>query len=96
MINKIYINKKKINILGPRHGEKTHETLATQYEISSSKETKNFFEIKVDDRDLNYEKYYSVGNSSKVKHKDFDSDNSLRITPKELKKIIISLNKNKI
>ena len=91
MINKIYKNKKKINILGPRHGEKTHETLATKYEISSSKNSKNYFQIKIDDRDLNYEKYYSIGNTKKNKFKDFDSSNSPRITYKELKKIIISL-----
>ncbi|MDA9697653.1 polysaccharide biosynthesis protein [Candidatus Pelagibacter sp.] len=92
MINKIFNNNKKIKILGPRHGEKTHETLATKYEISSSKESKNFFEIKVDDRDLNYEKYFTVGNASKVKYKDFDSENSPKITSQELKKIIRSLN----
>ncbi len=91
MINKIYKNNKKINILGPRHGEKTHETLATKYEISSSKNSKNYFQIKIDDRDLNYEKYYSIGNTKKNKFKDFDSSNSPRITYKELKKIIISL-----
>ncbi len=91
MINKIYKNNKKINILGPRHGEKTHETLATKYEISSSKNSKNYFQIKIDDRDLNYEKYYSIGNTKKNKFQDFDSSNSPRITYKELKKIIISL-----
>ena len=84
-INKIFKNK-KINILGPRHGEKTHETLATKYEIASSKETKNFFEIKIDDRNLNYDKYYSVGDTKKIKHKDFDSYNSKKISSNELKK----------
>ena len=89
-INKIFKNKKKINILGPRHGEKTHETLATKYEIASSKETKNFFEIKIDDRNLNYDKYYSVGDTKKMKHKDFDSYNSKKISSNELKKILKS------
>ena len=89
-INKIFKNKKKINILGPRHGEKTHETLATKYEIASSKETKNFFEIKIDDRNLNYDKYYSVGDTKKIKHKDFDSYNSKKISSNELKKILKS------
>lgn len=90
MINKIFKNKKKITILGPRHGEKTHETLATKYEIASSKETNNFFEIKIDDRDLNYDKYYFVGDSKKSKTNDFDSYYSSRITSKELIKILAS------
>ena len=90
MINKIYKNKKKITILGPRHGEKTHETLATKYEIASSKETNNFFEIKIDDRDLNYDKYYFEGDSKKSKTNDFDSYYSSRITSKELIKILAS------
>ena len=90
MINKIFKNKKKITILGPRHGEKTHETLATKYEIASSKETNNFFEIKIDDRDLNYDKYYFEGDSKKSKTNDFDSYYTSRITSKELIKILAS------
>ncbi len=60
-LEKILGKKKKIKIIGPRHGEKFHETLVTHGELKFAKEYKNYFKIFSDNRDLNYDKYFSKG-----------------------------------
>ncbi len=60
-------NKKNypIKIIGIRHGEKKHETLLSAEERRLSKDKNNFFIVNPDLRDLNYSKYYKVGNKKK-------------------------------
>ena len=71
-LEKITNKKAKIKIVGTRHGEKTHETLVSQEEMRSAIESKNFFRIRPDTRDLNYSKYFSKGK----KYKKLESYNS--------------------
>lgn len=71
-LEKIINKKAKIKIVGTRHGEKTHETLVSQEEMRHASESKNFFKISPDTRDLNYNKYFSSGK----KYKKLDSYNS--------------------
>ncbi len=72
-----YFEKPKslIKIIGTRHGEKKHETLVSKEEIVVAKEYKNYFQIPNDERDLNYNNYFSKGNIKKSKVKDYSSDN---------------------
>ena len=59
----IVLNKKeKIKIIGSRHGEKLNETLISNEEMVMTKETKNHYIIKKDNRDLNYNLYEKLGN----------------------------------
>ena len=87
------LNKKpKIKIIGPRHGEKFHETLLTKEEFKKTTNYKNFFKIISDNRDLNYEKYFTKGIKLQIQSKDYTSENTKRLnvsqTIKILKKII--------
>ena len=47
--------------IGVRHGEKTHETLVSEEEMSSAIDAGDYFILPMDDRDLNYEKFFSGG-----------------------------------
>ena len=80
------LNKKDypINIIGTRHGEKMHETLLSKEEKVLSKENKDYYLINPDLRDLNYNKYYELGNIGKVK----EDYNSLNNKPYNLKQTI--------
>ena len=49
-------------IIGTRHGEKLFETLMTSEERARSDDLGNYFRVNPDDRDLNYDKYFSKGN----------------------------------
>ena len=55
-------SKTGISYIGTRHGEKLFETLVTQEEMLKAVDLGNFFCVKADNRDLNYDKYFSKGN----------------------------------
>ena len=60
-------------------------------------QNKNFYKIKSDNRDLNYENYFSKGEKVK-KYSDYTSENTKRLTLKENIKLlrpIIKRNLNK-
>ncbi len=79
----IYNSKSKINNIGIRHGEKIHETLLSKEERIISDDLGDYFRIPADNRDLNYEKYFSKG--VKVPPSDeFNSFNTRRLEKQEL------------
>ena len=88
----------KIKIIGPRHGEKFHETLLTKEEFQKATNYKNYYKITSDSRDLNYEKYFTKGMASKKQNHDYTSENTLRLnlksTIKLLKPIIQKFNQS--
>ena len=90
--------KPKIKIIGPRHGEKFHETLLTKEEFQKATNYKNYYKITSDSRDLNYEKYFTKGMASKKQNHDYTSENTLRLglksTIKLLKPIIQKFNQS--
>ena len=94
-IGKIYKKKIMVKKIGVRHGEKTHETLLTKEELKQSKEYKEYFKIVSDNRDLNYEKYYSNGKKSSQKIEDYTSENTKRLDVTQTAKIIKNIIKNK-
>ena len=87
-IGKIYKKKIMVKKIGVRHGEKTHETLLTKEELKQSKDYKDYFKIVSDNRDLNYEKYYSNGMKNSQKTKDYTSENTKRLNVIQTAKII--------
>ena len=51
----IFNKKNKIQIIGPRHGEKIHESLCTSEEMSRAINLKKFYRIPADLRNINYD-----------------------------------------
>ena len=60
-MKKIYSSDSEIKNIGIRHGEKIHETLLSKEERLISEDLGSYFRIPADNRDLNYEKYFSKG-----------------------------------
>ncbi len=91
------ISKKKIKIkkIGIRHGEKIHETLLTKEELNKSKDYKKYFKIVSDNRDLNYDKYFSNGSKDKINLTDYTSENTKRLNVNQTSKIIKDILKEK-
>ena len=87
-LSKIFSKKPKIKIIGPRHGEKFHETLLSKEEFKKAVNYKNFFKIVSDNRDLNYEKYFSKGLKIEKKLIDYTSENTKRLNLSETIKIL--------
>jgi UDP-N-acetylglucosamine 4,6-dehydratase/5-epimerase len=61
-------------IIGTRHGEKAHEVLMTSEENSKSEDMGNFFRIPMDNRDMNYKKFYPEGSGEVIEYKPYSSD----------------------
>ncbi len=65
--------------IGVRHGEKMHETLLTNEECARAEDLGMFYRVYADNRDLNYEKYLSKGDTQRSKLSEFNSDNAVRL-----------------
>lgn len=89
----IELAKTKVGIdyIGSRHGEKLYETLVTQEEMSRAEDLGNFFRINADNRNLNYEKYFTKGNKEIDKADSYTSHNTKRLNVKEMKQLLKKL-----
>lgn len=81
-------SKAGIDYIGTRHGEKLFETLVTQEELLRAEDKGNFFRIHADNRDLNYEKYFSKGNRKLNFHDSYTSHNTVRLDIVGMKKLL--------
>jgi UDP-N-acetylglucosamine 4,6-dehydratase/5-epimerase len=66
----------KIKIIGTRHGEKLFETLCTKEEMIKAEDMGDFYRIPADNRDLNYARYFSEGESNTDIIEDYNSHNT--------------------
>lgn len=82
---------RELKVIGMRHGEKLFETLASAEELRSAEDLKNYYRIPLDNRDLNYEKYFTEGYESEYNREDYHSHNTTRLNHDELKTILLSL-----
>jgi UDP-N-acetylglucosamine 4,6-dehydratase len=80
-----------IRIIGIRHGEKIHETLATQAEIARSEDMGDFLRIRMDGRDLNYGKYFVEGETAITASEDYSSSSTQILSVPEVKELLLSL-----
>ena len=78
-------------IIGPRHGEKSYETLLTKEEYVKAIDCGNYFRIPCDNRDLNYAKYITEGNNEIRNQEEYNSDNTNRVNVEEVKKMLLKL-----
>ena len=86
----IYNSNTKIKNIGIRHGEKIHETLLSQEERIVSEDLGGYFRIPADNRDLNYDKYFSKGVKAPISE-EFNSFNTRRLEKKELINLLASI-----
>tara|TARA_B100001175_G_scaffold315617_1_gene327567 strand:- start:10626 stop:11612 length:987 start_codon:yes stop_codon:yes gene_type:complete len=90
-MNKIYNSSQKIKNIGIRHAEKIHETLLSIEERMVSEDLGNYFRIPADNRDLNYNKYFSEGKPGISKLEEYNSENTIRLSENELINLLASI-----
>lgn len=83
--------KEDIKVIGIRHGEKMYETLLTKEECAKAVDMGNFYRVPADNRDLNYDKFFTEGDTKRVTIEEFNSDNTRRLNLEETKEKIASL-----
>jgi UDP-glucose 4-epimerase len=86
----IFESKSKVKSIGIRHGEKMHETLVTSEEMIRAEEIDNFFKIKPDSRNLNYENYFSKGESDEMPM-PYSSNNTSTLDKDSVVNLLMSL-----
>ena len=84
-------SKTGIDYIGTRHGEKLYETLVTQEEMIRAVDCGNFYRIVADNRDLNYDKYFSKGNKKLNFSESYTSHNTGRLDVEGMKKLLKKL-----
>ncbi len=84
-------DKNNIKVIGIRHGEKMYETLLTNEECANAIDLGNFYRVPSDKRDLNYDKYFSKGDTERNTLYEFNSHNTQLLNVEETKAKIASL-----
>jgi UDP-glucose 4-epimerase len=90
-LKNIFNSKSKIKVIGMRHGEKLHETLASREELAKAEDLGNYYRVRMDGRDLNYNKYTVEGNVKEADLEDYTSFNTQRMSLDELEKLLLSI-----
>lgn len=84
-------DKNAIKVIGIRHGEKMYETLLTNEECEHAVDMGDFYRVPADKRGLNYDKYFSQGDTDRNPLTEFNSNNTVLLTVEQTKEKIASL-----
>ena len=90
-VKRIFKADNPVRIIGTRHGEKLYETLLTREELAHAEDQGHYYRIPADTRDLNYEKYFSVGAPEISQQEDYNSHNTRRLNVDELVDLLSNL-----
>ncbi len=78
-LNHLYKTENPIKVIGTRHGEKVYETLVNREEMAKAIDTGDYFRIPADNRDLNYDQYFSEGEEDIARFEEYHSHNTQRL-----------------
>lgn len=81
----------EIKIIGTRHGEKLYETLLTREEMAHVEDLGDYYRVPVDERDLNYNKFFIEGKQEVSQAEDYNSHNTQRLNVKQVKEKLLKL-----
>jgi len=80
-----------IKVIGTRHGEKLYETLLTREEMAQAEDLGDYYRISADNRDLNYNLYFSEGMARVAEVEDYHSHNTRRLNVEEMMNLLLTL-----
>ena len=81
----------EVRVIGTRHGEKLYETLVTREEMAKAIDMGNYYRIPCDNRDLNYDKFFTEGNEDISRIEDYHSHNTARLDVEGMKQQLLRL-----
>lgn len=83
-VKKLKNSDAEIRIIGTRHGEKDHEVLVTREEMTKAEDMGDYYRIPMDNRDLNYDKFYQNGDGQIKKYESYTSYNTKQLSVDEM------------
>ena len=90
-LNSLYNSNTEIKIIGTRHGEKLFETLVNREDMVKAEDCGDYFRIPADNRDLNYEQYFSEGDVKLTELEEYHSHNTDILEVEEMKQLLLKL-----
>lgn len=90
-VRELFCAENPIQIIGIRHGEKMYETLLTNEECVHAIDLGDFYRVPADKRDLNYGKYFNVGDENRNLLREFNSNNTTILNVEEVKQKLLML-----
>ena len=90
-IKRVFKADNPVKIIGTRHGEKAHETLLTREERAHAKDIGDYYQVSPDNRDLNYEKYFTDGEKKITAMDDYNSHNTRRLDTAGMIELLLKL-----
>jgi UDP-glucose 4-epimerase len=77
----------KIRIIGIRHGEKMHESLISEEEMFRTVDESDYYRVKPDIRDMNYDKFFVDGQDKEIRPA-YTSANTTRLNVNQVKELL--------
>lgn len=87
----LFASGHEIKIIGIRHGEKMYETLLTNEECAHAVDLGNFYRVPCDKRDLNYDKYFKIGDTERNVLTEFNSNNTALLNVEQVQEKLLQL-----
>ena len=87
----LYKSKSEIKVIGTRHGEKLYETLVNREDMIKAEDLGEYYRIPADNRDLNYEQYFSEGMPDIANLNEYHSHNTAILDVDRMKQLLLKL-----
>ncbi|CAO4173758.1 polysaccharide biosynthesis protein [Methylorubrum populi] len=87
----IFEARNEVRIIGTRHGEKLYESLVSREEMARAEDMDGFYRIPADDRDLNYSKFFTSGETAISAADDYTSHNTQRLNRQQVIELLLKL-----
>jgi len=78
-LKELFVSDTPFHIIGTRHGEKLYETLVSREEMARAEDMGRYYRIPSDNRDLNYNMYFTDGELKISQLDDYTSHNTERL-----------------
>lgn len=90
-VKNLFESSSPVRRIGTRHGEKLHESLASAEELRRAEDMGDYFRIRMDDRDLDYSKYFTEGDPELKTFEDYSSNTTDLLSVEEMEELLLSL-----
>jgi UDP-N-acetylglucosamine 4,6-dehydratase len=87
----LYKSSSEIKVIGTRHGEKLYETLVNREDMTKAEDLGEYYRIPADNRDLNYEQYFSEGIPDIANLNEYHSHNTSILDLEGMKQLLSKL-----
>ena len=90
-LKQLYQKNNHIKVIGTRHGEKLYESLVSREDMVKAEDMGDYFRIPADIRDLNYNLYFSDGETGLTDADEYHSHNTERLDVEATKELLLKL-----